>query len=95
MYLTTYTGRNNKKVICTSLEVPTDISETIRHAIDVLHKKHNLGNGITHLVVADDAKTCEDMLEAKRVYGSDLDLLLPYLVEWHEKPSITIDEPVQ
>ena len=65
------------------LAEPADNLETIRHAIDILHEKHNVGKGIKHLLVAGDAKTYEYMLEAKRVYGSDLDWLLPYLGEWH------------
>ncbi|PIK52732.1 hypothetical protein BSL78_10365 [Apostichopus japonicus] len=62
---------------------PADNAETMRHAIDILHDKHGVGKNIQHLVVAGDAKTYEYMHNAKRMYGDDLDWLLPYLGEWH------------
>ncbi|KAJ8047747.1 hypothetical protein HOLleu_06823 [Holothuria leucospilota] len=65
------------------LAEPADSAETIRHVLDILHEKHGIGVSVDHLVVAGDAKTYEYMMEAKRVYGSDLDWLLPYLGEWH------------
>lgn len=65
------------------LAEPADNQETIRHTIDILHKKHNVGKSIKFLVVAGDGKTYEHLLEAKRQYGETLDWLLPYLGEWH------------
>ncbi|PIK47536.1 hypothetical protein BSL78_15588 [Apostichopus japonicus] len=65
------------------LAEPADNAETIRHVLDILHEKHGIGKHISHLVVAGDAKTYEYLLEAKRVYGEDLNWLLPYLGKWH------------
>ncbi|KAJ8036249.1 hypothetical protein HOLleu_20166 [Holothuria leucospilota] len=65
------------------LAEPADNAETTRHVLDILYDKHGVGKTISHLVVAGDAKTYEHLLEAKRVYGEDLDWLLPYLGEWH------------
>ncbi|PIK34809.1 hypothetical protein BSL78_28365 [Apostichopus japonicus] len=59
------------------LSEPADNAETI---LDILHEKHSIGNWTQYPIVAGDAKTYKNLLEAKRM--DDLNWLLPYLGEW-------------
>ncbi|KAJ8047412.1 hypothetical protein HOLleu_06401 [Holothuria leucospilota] len=65
------------------LAEPADSQETMLTVLDLLHEKHQVGNATEHLVVVGDAKTYSILHSLKKLYGDELNWMIPYLGEWH------------
>ena len=65
------------------LDEKADCLMTMKHVLEIIHKRFEISKSLNHLIVVGDAKTFEYIMKLKDQYGKELEWLIPYPGDWH------------